>query len=372
MTSTQLRDISVSVVEGFLNNKIPLSEGLAKQASAHDLNADQIQRGVEAVNTITYLKILGVSKDRTVEFPLCKTAEVMKLVSLPENLTNLVNTPSEETGAASQELFGMDGFETTASFEGLFQKKAGVDEDQTFTSGTRVDSEDKAKAQRELIGNFMKCAAENDADIVRLQDRSLIIASRMSDLSTKLCKDDQCLEKIAFVEDENYSGVCAMLIGKVETKPDFAKGLMFKEAQVKDFREAADLYKEARGLLLEIKEKQELSKKAAQMKVKLFKEASILSSVASGIGKGIGYLASKPFGMAGDAIKGGVGRSLHNTFGPATSKVTGKTFTAAKGITAGAAIGTAASVGLDASMYSPGKDQTTGASNDVWDALQRD
>ena len=66
ITSEQLRDISVTVVEQFLNNKIPLSLGLAKQAAAAQLNSDQIKRAVEATNTIAYLKVLSMSDDRTV------------------------------------------------------------------------------------------------------------------------------------------------------------------------------------------------------------------------------------------------------------------------------------------------------------------
>lgn len=83
MSSDQLRDISVAVVEGFINNKIPLSQGLAKQAEAHDLNSDQVQRCVEVSNTVAHLKLLGMAEDRTFEFPLCKYAEVMRYAAAP-------------------------------------------------------------------------------------------------------------------------------------------------------------------------------------------------------------------------------------------------------------------------------------------------
>lgn len=83
MSSDRLRDISVAVVEDFINNRTPLSEGLAKQAAANDLNCDQIQRCVEASNTIAHLKLLSVAEDRTFEFPLCKFAEVMEKAATP-------------------------------------------------------------------------------------------------------------------------------------------------------------------------------------------------------------------------------------------------------------------------------------------------
>lgn len=84
MSSDQLRDISVAVVEDFINNKTPLSVGLAKQASMHELNYEQIQRCVEASNTIAHLKLLGAAEDRTFEFPLCKFAEVMGHAATPD------------------------------------------------------------------------------------------------------------------------------------------------------------------------------------------------------------------------------------------------------------------------------------------------
>lgn len=84
MSSDQLRDISVAVVEEFINNKIPLSQGLAKQAALHELNSEQIQRCVEASNTICHLAILGKAEDRTFEFPLCKFAEVMAHAAAPD------------------------------------------------------------------------------------------------------------------------------------------------------------------------------------------------------------------------------------------------------------------------------------------------
>ena len=120
LSSDQLRDISVAVVEDFINNKVPLSHGLAKQASVHELNSEQIQRCVEASNTIAHLKLLGVAEDRTFEFPLCKFAEVMQHAAAPDLeksagiLKAVKNTFKDALGrgAAAKELssakFGLD------------------------------------------------------------------------------------------------------------------------------------------------------------------------------------------------------------------------------------------------------------------------
>lgn len=83
VTPDTLRDISVKVVEGFLNDKVPLSIGLAKQASENQLNPDQIQRCVEASNTIAHLKLMESAADRTFEFPLCEYNHVLAEIAQP-------------------------------------------------------------------------------------------------------------------------------------------------------------------------------------------------------------------------------------------------------------------------------------------------
>ena len=47
MSSDAIRDISVRVVEGFFNDKVPLSVGLAKEASAACMNHEQIKRACD-------------------------------------------------------------------------------------------------------------------------------------------------------------------------------------------------------------------------------------------------------------------------------------------------------------------------------------
>lgn len=104
MSSDQLRDVSVAVVEDFINNKTPLSEGLAKQAALNNMNSEQVQRCVEAANTIAHLKLISVAEDRTFEFPLCKYAEVMQRAALPDFeksaglYRGVVNTLKESVG----------------------------------------------------------------------------------------------------------------------------------------------------------------------------------------------------------------------------------------------------------------------------------
>jgi hypothetical protein len=84
ITTEALKDYSVKVVEDFINNKTPLSEGIAKCASDMELNPEQTKRMVETTNTIAYLKLQKEASDKTMEFPLADYTQVMKHMCLPE------------------------------------------------------------------------------------------------------------------------------------------------------------------------------------------------------------------------------------------------------------------------------------------------
>lgn len=159
MSSDQLRDISVSVVESFLNHKVPLSEGLAKQAALNDLNSEQIQRCVEASNTICHLALMGKAEDRTFEFPLCKFAEVMQHAAAPDLEKSagvmdslrragraVANTVKDATGrgAAAQELSSAKAGASKA----MADLKAAKDlRGTTGTTGTRNKLTDQVHMQ---------------------------------------------------------------------------------------------------------------------------------------------------------------------------------------------------------------------------------
>lgn len=356
ITSDQLRDIAVSTVEDFLNNKIPLSRGLAKQASDAQLNSEQIQRAVEATNTIAYLKVLGMTDDRTVEFPLAKFAEVMSLVTLPEK-------SAAELVPAQPDVLGSQAGNYVSN------------EPELFTSSSVVDDADAASRSRAKVAQFLKEAAANERALEELDVRGDIVAEQLVKQAKVVAGDEKGLDKLAFVVDgEDFAQLSVLVTGSIQPRRDFGDYALFKEAELKEAGKLAELYKEARRIVAESAQRESLQKRAEALNADMTKEA-ILGFLGGVLGSIAGRAIGGTIGTLGRAainpIKAMAGRSLHNAVGPTVSKVTKKSFTPAKGLGLGTALGFAGSVGVDAAMYHPKPDPTTGQSGDVWDALQR-
>lgn len=342
MSSEQLRDLSIRVVEGFLNDKVPLSEGLAKQASLNNLNSDQVQRCVEACNTISFLKIMGAAKDRTFEFPLCDYNEVMSKAAAPSF-----------TKAASYDA----GTTLPAGTEGHLEKSASASTESEFS-------------RQERILFMVKEAAANSRAIEELQCRSFQLASSLTKIAAEVKKDSVALDKIACaVTPDNVHAITTLVFGKPESVKDFGAGTsgMFKSAELKAVATLQDLYKEARLVRDELNMRQEIQKRASLLQADLTKQA-FASSFAAGAGKlmgsaagsaaaGLGRLASSPLkslgGTASNVTKRAIGRAAP------PKNLTEKT------------LGGLGTIGLNSMMIDthPGY-SSSGRSRDVWEALQ--
>lgn len=350
MSSDQLRDISVAVVEDFINNKTPLSVGLAKQASMHELNYEQIQRCVEASNTIAHLKLLGAAEDRTFEFPLCKFAEVMGHAATPdiEKSAGVMGTVRKAGRSAVGTLKDVAGKGAAGS---SMEKKASED------AGLSISS-------HEAKVFFIKEAAANEAALSALQDRSEAVRDGLMKLAKAIKEDAHGLDKISCAVSEEYvSDITTLVYGEPKATRDFGAGKdgIFKQAELKAVVSIQDLYKEARAIVKEMNERKELHKRASAMKESLQKEA-ILGMAGRAIGSTIGA-------AAGTVAKGV--KSIGNTVTQAGGKTLGIDKYKKVGLGATALTG-AATLGMNSSMlgHSPGVNPVNGRSRDVWDGLQ--
>lgn len=357
VSQDQIRDMAIKTVEGFLNGKVPLSEGLSKYASENTLNPEQIKRAVEATNSIAYLKVLSMSDDRTMEFPLCKYAEVMQHVSVPDIMlkqATLLQPPSPGKTIAYP------------AVEQLVKEAGAVAEKSPLSSLTDAETQ----------VYFIKLAADNKRQLDALKERSLLFGPELIKAAKDLKNDPECLEKLATVaEGKEFSKVTTLVFGSPQ---EYADTGMFKTAELKEAQNLVEMIKTAEYLVAETKAKQELYDKS-----ELVKQA-FLGAIGAGIGRLAGAAAAAPFrvagvvaGRAGKRISGLMGRSsegaantVRTTFGSAPKPVTPMSGKKKFGITAG--LGATASVATDASMYSPGKDKITGRSKDVWTSLQHE
>lgn len=353
VTSDQIRDMSIKTVEGFLNGKVPLSAGLAKHASYHNLNSDQIQRAVEATNSIAYLKVLSLADDRTMEFPLCKYAEVMQGIALPE--TMLKTASNVDKILSSDAKYLANPIEKTA---------AAIE---------KITDFELSDAEKQVY--FIKMAAQNQRELSDLKDREMFLGPELMKAASDLRKDPQALEKIATVlEGKEFSKLTTLVYGTPQGVPD--QGL-FKSAELQEVKSLVGLLKQAEDLLIEIKSKEDLAKRS-----ELVKEA-FLGAIGAGIGRAVGATLAAPVKLMGRAV-GRTASNLHNSTSNAGISAANKvrsSFGAApkplrpftpKRFGVGAGLAVAGSVAGDAVMYSPGKDRTTGRSKDVWTSLQRE
>lgn len=329
ISSDQIRDISIKTVEGFLNNKVPLSVGLAKQASMLELNPEQIKRSIEATNSIAYLKVLQLSDDRTSEFPLCKYAEVMAHIAMPNEV--IVKKAS-------------------AVGKSTYQAQ--------FVPTPLNDAESRVA--------FNKMASLNQGILQNLKDRAVTIVPEMIKLASTIKKDERALEKLATVSaDSEFNALSTLVFGSIQIHSDTG---LFKSAELKEVTSLKDLYKEAKELQVSIAEKQSLADRSELVKVAFLGAA--VEGFGKIVGKGLGAAIAKPIGTLGK----GIANSSSNMGNAAANKVKSafgmKTTPLVKKLGVGAVIGTVATVGLDSALYSPGK-HADGSSKDAWTALQR-
>jgi hypothetical protein len=342
MNSEQIRDIAVRCVEGFLNEKTPLSVGLAKEASSNDLNLEQIKRACEVANTVTHLKLMQLSEDRTFEFPLCKVAEVMKSIvgTAPE-----AGEPIEKAASVVASGDGYAGPEFSTHEKTLF---------------------------------FIKEAAANEKALELLNDRAIVLQSELTKVAAEVRKDSAWLDKMSSVKTDNFAELSVLISGAKADRRDFGEHCMFKEAEMKQVNKLAELYKEARALVAEMATRQQMDKQASE----LTKEA-MFGAVARGIGTVAGKVMAAPFSAAaktiGSPIMAGVKNLNNKLVGTAAGKAVGlseKPLTLAqkgtsKAVKVGAPVAAAAAVDSLSYRMSGGPGyHSNGASRDVWDALQ--
>lgn len=343
ISSDTIRDISVKSVEMFLNDKVPLSEGLAKQASAYELNSEQIQRAVEATNSIAYLKVLELANDRTVEFPLCKYAEVMTSIVIPE-MDKQASITVHKSAAVGKTTLDMEKFATYVA--------------PTLES-------------REQLVHMTKMASIAARELQGLKDRAVTIVPEIEKTASLIKADPQGLEKLAtIVNGDEFRMLSKLVYGSEKEHSDTG---LFKAAELKTVEKIAGLLKEAKEVRAGIQKREALVERSDHVK-----QAAVNLAGGAGvaIGRGIGSVAAAPVRPLAAAAKGTAQNITNKGKAFATKAenfLTGSnkpipSFAAKKGLgTVAKGLGLAA---LDTTLYQPGTTRS-GNSKDVWDALQR-
>jgi hypothetical protein len=345
LTPTQIRDAAIRAVEAFINDKVPLNAGVAKEAQSMDMNSEQVKRLVETVNTITYLKLLGMAKDRTFEFGLANYPDIMKILAVPE-LNDISELPSEEETP-------VEGVEKVAS------------------DATPVLYD---MPQHEKVLLMVKAAADNKVKLQQFKDDNERLRGDIEKSAANFRKDEKCLDKLASlaINDTEFQAVARLVTGNFQSRKEIPRGL-FKYAELVEADNMVKLYKEAKQLVADTHKHVDMERRAANVQVALLKEALLDSAAAAATEAvtrtvlGAGKIIAKPF----IAPVKGLGKAIANPFREGAGLKEYHRGSVSKAITRNA--GKAVTPVMDASYYrmagGPGV-TASGKSKNVWDALQ--
>lgn len=286
-----IKDIAVDCVTQFINNKQPLSAGLAKHASELGLNAEQVKRSVEATNQIGYLTLLGKNPDRTFEFPVAKYEDVMAHMVLPTETAASTPAPS----APSQ-------------LEPSVEK----------TASTLPRAELEAFARKGIMANH--------ALLADLEIEKAAVLIDIGALVAKVKKDDWIIEKIAEIAtEEEFPKLVKLATGKDACNVDVRKHV-FNDSELSEARALSGLLKKAYSLV----EKQNHAKVIDEAHFKngdLFKSAAVrpesplpptgvgktLASITGGAARGTSYAAGVLSAPIARPVKNLTHRALAST-----------------------------------------------------------
>jgi hypothetical protein len=357
ITIQDLQDIAVASTSDFFNNKVPLNQSLAKQASDRGLNSEQLRRAVEATNTLTHLKSIEIGSDRTSEFPVANYDDIIKLAFVPD-LTGPA-TEVEKTASASTG---------------------------TFDLGAPI------LLPQEQIAYLNKEAAANSRALEDARIELEIVGDRMLKKIASVKQDSQFIEHLSASSATNaeFDKLANLVLGATTNRKDFVSG-MFKSAHLNEVEELISMYKEATELIGEIQDRKLRDDRWIAVKTELTKKA-FFGSLMAGLGRiagapieGSAHIATKAIvapirgainltGKAAKGVTGGLGKKVNNAIA-STSIGKGLGMTPKPVSVVGKALGSAAiPVGLaslDAGMYEAKADPANDRSGRVWDALQR-
>lgn len=288
ITNQDLQDIAVKCTSDFLNNQVPLNEGLAKQASELGLNSDQLRRAVEVTNTLAFLKSAQVAGDKTVEFPLANYTDIIKEACIPD-MSHIKE--ASEVSSLSTAITPPESFEKRASLanEALSFEMPSLDKEQ-------------------LIKHIQKQAALNERMLVRALGDAEVLKTDLLKTAEELRKNPSWKEALSAqeIEDSLFEKLAFCVSGQKEHRISFSKELVkaasyqvgYKVTALRQSENLVSLYKEASSLLDEISTRQ-AHHDAAQA---LIKEA-FLGNFLKAAPKAISTLGQAATGTLGNRIK---------------------------------------------------------------------
>lgn len=256
LTQEALQSIAVRVVSQYMTKQSCMSEAIANEAKTLELNPEQIKRVIEASNTIAYLRQLEDAHDRTFEFPIAEYRDVMGRMVLPDQSSPVVSQTIEPSSLPAAE-------------------KAEV-----------ISS----ISEQEKVAMLVKETLRVKQVLTKMAEDGYMVSMQLEKLANEFSKDPLALEKLAHVSSKENLESIKVLCGL--EKSSSTGNNVFTNAELSDAISLNSLFKEARDLILEQKEKEDFIKRATEILIKQGKFSPIGSTV-EGIGKGMGWAVGK-------------------------------------------------------------------------------
>ena len=120
ITPLQFNEWGYEASSNFLSEGVPMNKMIVKIATDNDLSPVQIQRICEIANHCTYSQMIKSSEDKTFEFPLAKSDEIMDfLKEEPEKTSSDYSMPprSVKLDVDSNKLFGFTSISNVSEVE---------------------------------------------------------------------------------------------------------------------------------------------------------------------------------------------------------------------------------------------------------------
>lgn len=275
ITNSDIQAIAVRCVSDYFNAGTPLSEGLAKEAQALDLNSDQLKRAVEATNTLTQLKSVQVNKDRTGEFTVANYDDIVKLAALEEPVKGLPSGGGE---------FPVEG-------------------DLTKSAAVSTETYDlPVSGKLELL---RKCASQNRKQIDCLSDDLVVVTSELTKLAYELStlpEQDLSLGLSSNLDESGFSKVASFL-GHTGQFKDYAKDLGLNSNANDLVVSLLELTKQASDIKAELA-KRDLSELAAiEVEDSLLKQAGLVGNITAAARKAAQKIVSPVLSKGAPSLK---------------------------------------------------------------------
>ena len=364
ITTQDLQDIAVSCTSQFLNQGTPLATSLAKEASLRGLNLDQVRRAVEATNTLTYLKSIQVSGDRTSEFPVAEFSEVVKQASIPEGIDKVASIQEAPQRPAAAVVSAVSGFAKLAEL-----------------SEEALSFDMPSLTLEQAVWHLQKEAQVNSRRVEELEVEAEVVRGNLLKLAREL-GGATFQEKLSTLNlsDSQFTKVAKLVTGEPLQKVAFAETLLCARGEV-DHLPGGRWHTKAASLIGQLDSAEQLVSELHRRKeLEPMVKQAFLGALADLTGRAVGGAIRGTAGLVGrgissaasgtvDAAKTGIQNQIAATkigkeLGvPTTAQTPGFKRT----VGAASLIGSA---GADALSFTPKDNAMTGRSGDVWSSLQ--